>query len=85
MEQEGIERTVRLAMNNTGTEGQLYYRDGNGKYVEVPSGCVADIKPAAKRVAEILKMQIDLEIEIAKAEIKCKAYEFALTKGAKNV
>lgn len=40
-------------------------------------------QPAAKIVAEMLKIQIDLEIEIAKAEIKCKAYEFALTKGAK--
>ena len=83
MKQEEIERTVKLAMKNTGTQEQLYYCDGNGKYVEVPSGCVADIEPAAKSVAGMLKIQIDLEIEIAKAEIKCKAYEFALTKGAK--
>lgn len=83
MKQEEIERTVRLAMGNTGTQEQLYYCDGNNKYVEVPSGCVSDIEPAAKRAAEMLKIQIDLEIEIAKAEIKCKAYEFALTKGAK--
>lgn len=85
MKQEEIERIVRLAMKNTGTQEQLYCCDyGNGEYVEVPSGCVADIEPAAKQVAEMLKVQIDLEIEIAKAEIKCKAYEFALTKGAKN-
>lgn len=84
MKSEEIERTVRLAMKNTGTQEQLYCCDGNGKYIAVPSGCVADIEPAAKQVAKMLKVQIDLEIEIAKAEIKCKAYEFALTKGVKN-
>lgn len=83
MKSEEIEQTVRVAMKNAGTQEKLYYCDGNDKYVEVPSGCVADIEPAVKRVAGMLKTQIDLEIAIAKAEIKCKAYEFALTKGAK--
>ena len=82
MKKDTIDKIIIQCLKNSLPPVKLYSKDSDGDYYEIKLGVVADIDSAARN----LKNEINSYLSVKEAEInskliqvKCEAYELALT------